>query len=100
MTRLPITSAKLSVVFAEGKLPQIDVVDPGFTLVLGGVEIQGRLNPKACRKLAAHQGGAVLQGRLVAEGGRLNLLEAGFTWIEPRAQAGPPAAPQEGGGGV
>jgi hypothetical protein len=42
---------------------------------------------KAARKLAAHAGGAVLQGRLIVEGGKLSLADAGFTWIEPKAEA-------------
>jgi hypothetical protein len=92
VTRLDIASAKLNVVFPEGKLPPLDPANPAFVLVLGGVEIDGKINPKAARKLAVHQGGAVLQGRLVVEGGRLTLADAGFSWIEPRA-----AAPTEGG---
>ena len=87
MKRLDIASAKLAVVFPEGKLPTIDPADPAFILVLGGLEIHGKVNPKAARKLAQHQGGAVLQGKLVAEGGKLNLLDAGFTWIDPKAEA-------------
>jgi hypothetical protein len=87
MNRIPITSAKLNVVFPEGKLPAIDPAHPEFVLVLGTVEIHGKVNAKAARKLAAHPGGAVLQGKLVAEGSKLNLLDAGFTWIEPRPPA-------------
>jgi hypothetical protein len=52
------------------------------------------------RKLAQHTGGAVLQGRLIVEGGnRLTLAEAGFSCIDPRpkAEAGPEVA--AGGGG-
>jgi hypothetical protein len=90
MTRLEIASAKLNVVFPSGKLPAIDPANPAFVLVLGGVEIAAKINPKAARKLAQHQGGAVLQGRLVAEGGKLSLLDAGFAWIEPRAAESPP----------
>jgi hypothetical protein len=89
MKRLDIASAKLSVVFPEGKLPAIDPADPAFVLVLGTVEIHGKVNPKAARKLAQHRGGAVLQGKLVAEAGKLNLLDAGFSWIDPKAQAAP-----------
>jgi len=92
MKRLEIASAKLTVVFPEGKLPAIDPADPAFVLVLGPLEIHGKVNPKAVRKLAQHRGGAVLQGKLVAEGGKLNLLDAGFTWIDPKA-----AAVSEGG---
>jgi hypothetical protein len=85
MTRLDITSAKLSVVFPEGKLPAINQVDPAFVLVLGGVEIRGKINPKAARKLAQHKGGAVLQGKLFFDAGGLSLADAGFSWIEPKA---------------
>ena len=60
MKRIDITSAKLNVVFPEGKLPAIDPNDPSFVLALGGFEIAGKVNPKAARKLAAHTGGAVL----------------------------------------
>jgi hypothetical protein len=92
MKRLDIASAKLTVVFPEGKLPAPDPADPAFVLVLGAREIHGKVNPKAARKLAQHRGGAVLQGKLVAEAGKLNLLDAGFTWIDPKA-----AAPTERG---
>jgi hypothetical protein len=87
MKQVDIASAKLSVVFPEGKLPAIDPANPAFVLVLGGLEIRGKVNPKAARKLAQHRGGAVLQGKLVAEGGQLNLLDAGFSWIDPQAEA-------------
>jgi hypothetical protein len=87
MKRLEIASAKLAVVLPEGKLPAIDPADPGFVLLLGGREIPGKVNPKAARKLAQHRGGAVLQGKLVAQAGKLNLLDAGFTWIDPKAEA-------------
>jgi hypothetical protein len=87
MKRVDIPSAKLTVVFPEGKLPPIDPADPAFVLVLGGLEIHGKVNPKAARKLAQHPGGAVLQGKLVAEGGKLDLLDAGFTWIDPKPEA-------------
>jgi hypothetical protein len=87
MKRVDITSAKLTVVFPEGKLPAIDPADPAFTLVLGGQEIHGKVNAKAARKLAQHRGGAVLQGKLVAAGGKLDLLDAGFSWIDPKVEA-------------
>ena len=92
MKRLDIPSAKLSVVFPEGKLPAIDPAEPAFVLVLGGVEIHGQVNPKAARKLAQHKGGAVLQGKLIVEAGKLSLADAGFSWIEPKTEAA------EGGG--
>jgi hypothetical protein len=84
MRRINITSGKLAVVFREGSLPPIDPNDPSFTLVLGGFEIAARVNAKAARKLASWTGGAVLQGRLIVEGGKLVLLDAGFAWVEPR----------------
>ena len=83
--RLDIASAKLTVVFPEGKLPGFDPADPAFVLVLGDFEIRGKVNPKAARKLAQHKGGAVLQGKLIVEGGKLSLADAGFNWIEPKA---------------
>ena len=88
MKRVDIPSAKLTIVFPEGQLPAIDPADPAFVLVLGGLEIHARVNPKAARKLAQHRGGAFVQGKLVvAEGGRLDLLDAGFTLIDPRPEA-------------
>jgi hypothetical protein len=93
MRRLDITSLKATVVFPEGKLPAIDPADPAFVLVLGGVEIGAKINPKAARKLAVHKGGAVLQGKLIVESGKLSLADAGFSWIEPKAEA-----TTEGGG--
>jgi hypothetical protein len=94
MKRIDIASAKLNVDFPEGELPAIDPADPAFVLVLGGLEIAAKVNPKAARKLAQHKG-AVLQGRLVVEGGKPALLDAGFTWIDPKAEAG--AATERGG---
>ena len=84
MTTIPITSAKLNVVFPQGKLPAIDPARPEFMLDLGGVKICARINSKAARKLAVQTGGAVLQGRLLVEGGKLCLVDAGFSWIDPR----------------
>ena len=98
MKRIDIGSAKLAVVFPEGKLPSIDPDHPAFLLNLGGFEIVAKVNAKAARKLASWAGGAVLQGRLIVEGGtRLTLAEAGFSWIEPRPKDGAEAA--AGGGG-
>jgi hypothetical protein len=40
------------------------------------------------RELAQHTGGAVLQGRLIVEGGnKLTLAEAGSSWLEPKPAA-------------
>jgi hypothetical protein len=98
MKRIDIGSAKLAVVFPEGKLPYIDPDNPAFILNLGGFEIVAKVNAKAARKLASWAGGAVLQGRLIVEGGtRLTLAEAGFSWIDPRPKDGTEAA--TGGGG-
>ena len=44
MNRIDIGSAKLAVVFPEGKLPAIDPNDPSFVLALGGFEIAGKLS--------------------------------------------------------
>jgi hypothetical protein len=106
MKRIDINAIKANIVFGQGQLPALDPNDPEFTLVLGSVEVRGKVNAKAARKLAQHQGGAVLQGRLLAEGGKLVLLDAGFTWIDPKPAAPPacqdqpqppPPAPREGG---
>ena len=95
--KIDIGSAKLAVVFPEGKLPAIDPNDPSFVLALSGFEIHGKINPKAARKLAAWAGGVVLQGRLIVEGGKLVLADAGFSWIDPKPKAETEAA--AGGGG-
>ena len=101
MTRVDIASAKVTIVFGEGKLPTIDPNDPAFVLVLGGLEIHAKVNPKAARKLAQHRGGAVLQGKLVAQAAKLELLDAGFTWIDPKPEAATgldQVASEKGGG--
>jgi hypothetical protein len=87
VTRLDIASAKLTVVFHEGKLPAINPDDPQFVLALGGFQIRGKVNTKAARKLAAHTGGAVLQGKLVPGPGWLQLEDAGFQFLDPRPRA-------------
>src|SRR5512143_2677808 len=93
MTRIDIPGAKRATVLPAGALPAIDPARPEFVLALGGLEIRGKLNPKAARKLAAHQGSAVLQGKLVVEGGKPTLLEAGFQFLEPKPPAESPDAP-------
>jgi hypothetical protein len=95
MRHLYVPSMKVSVVFPEGRLPAINPNDPAFVLVLGGFEIAGKVNAKAARKLAQHKGGAVLQGKLVVEGGKLALLDAGFSWIDPKVVE-PAQATEEG----
>jgi hypothetical protein len=84
MTTISIQSAKLNAVFKAGSLPRIDPNSPEFIIDLGGFQILARVNAKAARKLAIHQGGAVLQGRLVVEHGKPVLLEGGFQWIDPK----------------
>jgi hypothetical protein len=92
MTRLEIPSAKLNVVFPKGKLPTIDPSNPAFVLVLGSTTMSGKVNAKATRKLAQHEGGAVLQARLIVDGAKLVRADAGFSWIEPKNPAAAPAS--------
>ena len=82
MTTLKISSAKLTIPFKAGELPKVDERDPSILLDLDGFRIAVRINAKAARKLAVHDGGAVLQGRLLVESGHLVLKDAGFQWIE------------------
>jgi hypothetical protein len=84
MTTITVQSVKLNVVFREGALPRIDPNRPEFILDMGGHTIAVRINAKAARKLASHTGGAVLQGRLVSQGGGLVLLEAGCQFLDPK----------------
>ena len=97
MKKFEIASAKLNVVFRQGELPVVDPNDPNFVLSLCGERgITVKINPKAARKLATHQYGAVLQGRLVSQNNQLTLLDAGFQFIEPKnvepkVEASPPA---------
>jgi hypothetical protein len=77
-TSIPISNIKASIVFKAGSLPEVDPGNPTFALTLGEYSIGVSINPKAARKLATHAGGAVLQGRLIAENGRLRLVDAGF----------------------
>jgi hypothetical protein len=76
-------SLKVALPFRHGSLPKIDPEAPRFTILLGGIPIVVAISAKAARKAAIHQGGAVLQGRLQVEGGRLVLREAGFSWLDP-----------------
>ena len=76
------------------RLPRVDPADPRIQIALGGFKITPRSTPKAAHKLAAHPGGAVLQGRLVVEGGQLVLADAGFQWLEPKPEA---VAAEQGG---
>jgi hypothetical protein len=87
MKPIIVPSIKATVPFRAGSLPSVDPTNPAFELVLDGVKIQSRVNAKAARKLAVWQGSAVLQGKLVVEGGRLVLIDAGFSWVEPKPVA-------------
>lgn len=94
MTSILAPSIKLSISFRAGSLPAIDSRAPQFLLRLTNVTITGQVTPKAARKLAAHQGGAVLSGKLVEQaGGKLVLLDAGFSFFD--AVPAPAAAPAE-----
>jgi len=84
MKSIPVTSLKLTLPFKAGELPQIDPANPRFALMLGPLTIMVSVNAKAARKLAMHQGGAVLQGRLMCEGGKLVLAEAGFQMFDAK----------------
>lgn len=98
-------SLKVVLPLKAGSLPQIDPNDPTFVIRFpDGQTITGRCNAKAARKCQVHQGGAVLQGKLTAEKGRLCLEEAGFQFIPAPAleqpEAKPAQPPSEGTGGV
>jgi hypothetical protein len=84
MLTIPIQTAKLSIAFPPGSLPSVAPQKPELTLDLGdGYLIWVSISPKSARKLAAWQGSAVLQGRLVRGSAGLKLLDAGFTFIDP-----------------
>ena len=93
MKSIIVPSIKATVPFRAGSLPSVDPANPTFELVMDGLKIQGKVNAKAARKLAVWQGSAILQGRLVVEGSRLVLTEAGFLFNDPRPAA---AAVQSG----
>lgn len=97
-------SIKAAIVFRQGELPVIDPANPEFTVMLGEGEpglrdgqvrftVPCKVSPKAARKLAAWTGGAVLQGRLVIEGNKLVLADAGFQFIDPKPAE---SAPEKG----
>jgi hypothetical protein len=96
LTTIPVPSLKLSVAFKAGSLPKIDPADGKFVLTLATVKIVGGITAKAARKLAVHQGGAVLSGRLVEQaGGKLALLDAGVQFLDPQPAAPAPATPSQ-----
>lgn len=82
-------SAKLAVVYRAGELPQVDPANPVIPIELAGLKTMAKNASKAARKLQSHGGGAVLQGRLATEDGRLVLLDAGFQWLEPKTEPDP-----------
>jgi hypothetical protein len=92
MTTIDATSLKVTIAFKADAKPAIDPADPTFEIVLGTVRIGGQVTAKAARKLAAHPGGAVLQGKLIMQGGQLVLIDAGFTYIDPKPPATEPAS--------
>ncbi|MBV8488785.1 MAG: hypothetical protein JO161_10945 [Planctomycetaceae bacterium] len=91
VSKIQVSSAKLAFPFRAGELPRINPQNPVFTVEFGSLNIEVKINAKAARKLATHQGGAVLQGRLVQENGRFQLLDAGFTWMDPKPTENAPA---------
>jgi hypothetical protein len=86
-TTVSISSIKAATVFKTGSLPRVDPDNPTFRLALGDFVINVTVSAKAARKLAAHSGGAVLQGKLVTENGRLRLTEAGFQFFEKQEES-------------
>jgi hypothetical protein len=95
VTNLDITSAKLNIVLPAGGLPVVDPEDPRIVINMDGIKISAKVTAKAARKLGAHQGAAILQGRLMVERGELALLDAGFQFLDPRpATVEPPPAPK------
>jgi hypothetical protein len=89
MKRITIGAMKVNIVFREDQLPTLNPDHPEFILVLGPFEVRTRINAKTARKLATHRGGAVLQGRLIVERGKLALDQAGFNWIDPKPAVEP-----------
>jgi hypothetical protein len=77
----------------EGLLPTIDPADPNILIDLDGVKITTKVNAKAARKLASHDGGAILQGRLLVERGVLVLADAGFQFLEKKPAPSATQAP-------
>ncbi len=82
MKTIAVQAIKVTLPFRTGELPKVPWQDPVFELSLGGLKIECRITAKAARKLSIHSGPALLQGRLVMEGGRLVLLQAGFVFVD------------------
>jgi len=95
VTSILAPSIKLSISFRAGSLPAIDSRAPQFLLRLASVTISGQVNAKAARRLATHIGGAVLSGKLVEEGGKLVLLDAGFQFLDPQPAPVAPAPAEQ-----
>jgi hypothetical protein len=70
----------------------------------GDLEHAGKTNPGHQPPRAEFANGIrccrnpVLQGKLVAEGGKLSLLDAGFAWIDPKPRVEAAATPDSDGG--
>jgi len=92
MTTIEATIAKCEFKFKDGGL-KIAPEDPRFLISIGGVYVSGKISAKSARKLAAHQGGCSLVGRLTWQDNQLQLLEAGVVFHVKPAEA---AAPTDG----
>ena len=86
---IAIASLKVTIPFRAGELPKLAPMNPAFELVLGGIRIQGKVNAKAARKAASWGGSGCLQGRLVAQDGRLILTEGGILFNDPSRRPSP-----------
>lgn len=94
MTTIDLVALKVEARFKAGFLPQVDPEDPVFRINLGSHAILATISPKAARRLIKHTGPATLQGRLVDNAGQLWLVDAGFTFIDPKPSPTPdPATP-------
>jgi hypothetical protein len=98
------SSIPVNIVFRQGRLPtkeidpasgefvlQLAAMAPAVVKDLGVIKIAGQVSAEAAQKLAAHKGGAVLQGRITVEDGKLVLLDAGLTFLDPKPAQPPPA---------
>jgi hypothetical protein len=84
MTTTNINSARLSVTFSAGTLPRVDPDKPYIRLAFGPAFICVTISAKTARRLAQHQGGGKLEGRLITLNGQLQLLDAGFQLFDPK----------------
>ena len=79
-----ITAATTAHIYVRaGRLPEISPSNPEFEIVVGRLKVRVRVTPRAARRLADHEGPALLVGRLhTDDDGRLVLLNAGFEFIK------------------